>query len=84
MRGSTAFAWWDCGFESRWGHVLSGRGLCDGPIPRPEEFYDCGVSLCVIEKPQDYGGPSPRCGVAPKRRNMLNSHLQISECVFTL
>jgi hypothetical protein len=19
--------------------VLSGRGLCDGPIPRPEEFY---------------------------------------------
>ena len=20
-------------------HVLSGRGLCDGPITRPEEFY---------------------------------------------
>ena len=21
--------------------VLSGRGLCDGPIPRPEESYEC-------------------------------------------
>jgi len=39
---------WDCGFESRWGEwmavcceccVLSGRGLCDGPIARPEESY---------------------------------------------
>jgi len=28
---------WDCGFESRRGHVLSGRGLCDGLITRPEE-----------------------------------------------
>ena len=26
--------------------VLSGRGLCDGPIPRPEESYRCGVSGC--------------------------------------
>ena len=25
--------------------VLSGRGLCDGPIPRPEEFYR---QWCVI------------------------------------
>jgi hypothetical protein len=23
--------------------VLSGRGLCDGPIPRPEESTDCRV-----------------------------------------
>jgi hypothetical protein len=28
--------------------VLSCRGLCDGTIPRPEESYDCGVSLCVV------------------------------------
>jgi hypothetical protein len=27
--------------------VLSGRSLCDGPIPRPEEFYR--VCMCVIE-----------------------------------
>jgi len=41
-------ACWNCGFESRRGHgylplvkcsVLSGRGLCDGPIARPEESY---------------------------------------------
>jgi hypothetical protein len=27
--------------------VLSGRGLCDGPIPRPEESYR--VCVCVAE-----------------------------------
>jgi hypothetical protein len=40
-------ACWDRGFESHRGHgylscivfVLSGRSLCDGPIPRPEESY---------------------------------------------
>jgi hypothetical protein len=31
--------------------VLSGRGLCEGLITRPEECVDCGVSLCVIMKP---------------------------------
>ena len=39
-------AFWSCGIESRLGTwlsasweccVLSGRGLCDGPIPRPED-----------------------------------------------
>jgi hypothetical protein len=45
---------WDRGFESHRGHgclsytvfVLSGRGLCDGPIPRPEESYRL---WCVFE-----------------------------------
>jgi hypothetical protein len=40
-------ACWEREFESHRGHgslsctvfVLSGRGLCDGPIPRPEESY---------------------------------------------
>ena len=27
--------------------VLSGTGLCDGPIPRPEESYRVDVSVCV-------------------------------------
>ena len=27
--------------------VLSGRGLCGGPIPRPEDFYRVFVSLSV-------------------------------------
>ena len=29
-------------------YVLSGRGLCDELIPRPESPTDCGASLCVI------------------------------------
>jgi hypothetical protein len=29
--------------------VLSGRGLCDGPIPRPEESYRM---WCVLERDQ--------------------------------
>jgi hypothetical protein len=28
--------------------VLLGRGLYDGPIPRPEEFYRLCVSLSAI------------------------------------
>ena len=27
--------------------MLSGTGLCDRPIPHPEEFYRVGVSVCV-------------------------------------
>jgi len=27
---------------------LSGRGLCDELITRPEESTDCAASLCVI------------------------------------
>jgi hypothetical protein len=39
---------WHCGFESRRKYgclslayvpVMSGRGICDGPIPRPKENY---------------------------------------------
>ena len=28
--------------------VLSGRGLRDELITRPEKSYDCGASVCVI------------------------------------
>jgi hypothetical protein len=30
--------------------LLSGRGLCDGLVTRPEESYDCGLSLSVIKR----------------------------------
>ena len=47
---------WDCGFESHRGHgcllccVLSGRGLCDGLITRPEESYQLQwFILCDLE-----------------------------------
>ena len=44
------WARWNCGFESHRGHEcllwLSGRGLCDGLITRPEESYRL---WCVVE-----------------------------------
>jgi hypothetical protein len=43
--------------------VLSGRGLCDGLITRPEESYRFGASLCVIKKPRTRGGYSPARGL---------------------
>jgi hypothetical protein len=50
-----AFACWDYGCECSRSHgclsvvnvlcVLSSRGLCDGPIPRPEKFFSM---RCVV------------------------------------
>jgi hypothetical protein len=50
------FACWDFGFETYWVHVclslaivvLSGRGLCDGPIPHLKESYEVCVSVCGL------------------------------------
>ena len=39
--------------------VLSGRGLCDGPVARPESHFDCGASECDRE-----GSPGPLGAVA--------------------
>jgi hypothetical protein len=47
--------------------VLSGRGLCDELITRPEESYKCGVSLCVIKKSRERGGHSPRWVAGPQK-----------------
>jgi hypothetical protein len=41
-------------------YVLSGRGLCIGPIPSPEESYVVwSVQLSVISKLRREGGLSP-------------------------
>jgi len=60
---------------------LSGRGLCDGLITRPEESYRLRrVVVCVIKKPRTRGGYSPARGlhntnpqwfVAPVEKNIL-------------
>jgi hypothetical protein len=39
--------------------VLSGRGLCDGPITRPEESYRVWCVLSVIAEPQQWRGLGP-------------------------
>jgi hypothetical protein len=40
--------------------VLSGRGLCDELITRPEESYRLRRVVCVIKKPRGREGHSPR------------------------
>jgi hypothetical protein len=47
--------------------VLSGRGLCDGLITRPKKPSDCVASLCVITKPRERGGHSPRWTAEPEK-----------------
>jgi hypothetical protein len=43
--------------------VLSGRGLCDGPISRPEKSYRLWcVIVCDLETSR-MGGPCPRWAV---------------------
>jgi hypothetical protein len=39
--------------------VLSGRGLCDGLVPRPEESYRLWCVYCVIWKPRKMRRPRP-------------------------
>jgi hypothetical protein len=48
-------------------YLLSGRGLCDGLITRPEGPTDCGAFLCVISKPRERGDHSPRWAVVPEK-----------------
>jgi len=43
--------------------VLSGRGLCDGLIARPEESYRLWLFVCVIKKPRPRGDYSPARGL---------------------
>jgi hypothetical protein len=62
--------------------VLSGRGLCDELITRSEESYRLwsvdvcdrerrcvlsGASMCVITKPRERGGHSPRWAAVPEK-----------------
>ena len=48
--------------------VLSGKGLCDELITRPEESYRLWyVVVCDLEKPREWGGHDPRWVAGPKK-----------------
>jgi len=52
--------------------VLSGRGLCDELITRPEESYRlCCVVVCDLENLVNGGGHDPRRVAAPQGKKLL-------------
>jgi hypothetical protein len=58
-------------FESCECCVLSGRGLCDGPIPRPEESYRLWcVIVCDPETPR-MRRPWPALGCCAREGNLV-------------
>jgi len=52
-------------------YLLSGRGLCDELITRPEKSYRL---LCVVVCDLELGGPDPLGAFASKTINKLNTH----------
>jgi hypothetical protein len=50
--------------------VLSGRGLCDGLIPRPEESYRRPVSLCVLSRNVKNEAALVRVGLLRQRKSV--------------
>jgi hypothetical protein len=64
--------------------VFSGRVLCDELITRPEESTDCGASLCVIKKPRERGGHSPRWASEPEKiKQMILANSTNDSCHFS-
>ena len=55
--------------------VLSGRGLCNELIPRPESPYRVWC-VCVTSKPQQWGGLCPTGAFEP-RENKMNAYWTI-------
>jgi len=53
--------------------VLSGRGLCDEMITRPEESYwmRCVVGCGLEKQPREWGGEDPLGGYHPKKKNLI-------------
>jgi hypothetical protein len=50
--------------------LLSGRGLCDEPITRPEESYRLWCVIVWSRKPHEWGGPGPVGAVVPPQKNI--------------
>jgi hypothetical protein len=60
--------------------VLSGRGLCDGLITRPEESYRlwCVSSVRDHETSTKRGGPGPYRAVEPYKKKYIYIYIHIS------
>jgi hypothetical protein len=52
---------------------MSGRGLCDELVPRPEESYRlwCVSDVCDHETSTKRGGPGPYRGVEPYKKKIF-------------
>jgi len=65
--------------------VLSGSGLCDGLITRPEKSYrlwcvvKCDLETSLMERPWPTGGKGGGA-VAPRNRNKKTIHICV--CVY--
>jgi hypothetical protein len=57
--------------------VLSGRGLCDELVPRPEESYRlwCVSNVCVIMKPRRNEEAQAHIGLSSHRKNSLQNFI---------
>jgi hypothetical protein len=52
--------------------VLSGRGLCDELITRPEVSFRLWRVVVCDQEPRERGGHSPRSVAEPERENSLS------------
>ena len=61
------------GCQSRVSAVLSGRGLCDGQIPRPEESYRLWCVIVCDLKTSRKRRPWPALGCFAKKEKNINT-----------
>jgi len=58
--------------------VLSGRGLCDKLISRPEESCRMWCGIVWSRKPQEWGDHDPRWVAAPqKKSHYCHKHMNL-------
>jgi len=61
--------------------VLSGRGLCDELITRPEESYWLVRHRVCSRKPQEWGGHDPHWVAAPQKKKISHCLHLHSQCL---
>jgi len=78
--GIRSLACWDCGFQSHRGHgCLSVVSVVCCQVEVSATHWsrvqrsptDCEAYLCVIRKPQEWGGRGPLWAAAPRGRDIL-------------